>query len=153
MSMSIACQDHLLSSSICRWCFFVAMSLIWICFSARYKYIMKEGKNNLLFLLVTSYVEPSFSFAGSKPCDPSTGWLCLKTTTYLFVFPVANTLRAFRWCQSWAIWSSDYWNSFLAVPQIKFRALLASPDVFWIRALNAGNRTTKLPSPPGRLYP
>lgn len=59
-----------------------------------------------------------------------------------------NTLEAFRWCQSWNIGTTS-----LLFRKLKFRALLASPDVFWIKALHAGKRTTKLLSPPRLPYP
>lgn len=69
--MPTACRDHLLSYSACTCWFFVATSLIGINFSACYKYLVKEGKKNLKFLLVTSNVEFSFSIAGFKPRGPS----------------------------------------------------------------------------------
>lgn len=73
--MPTACQDHLLSSSGCKCWFFVATLLTGIYFSASYKYLVKEEKKNLKFLLVTSDVDDSFSIAGSKPRGPSSGCL------------------------------------------------------------------------------
>lgn len=87
MNKPIGCQDHLFSSSIRRCWFFVAMSLTWIYLSACYKYIVEEEKKkNLKFLLETSYVEPSFSFAGFRPRGPSAGELLLRKATYLRTF-------------------------------------------------------------------
>lgn len=64
---------------------FVAVSLTLSLFFCLLQIYSERGeKKILLFLLVMSYAEPSSSFVGSKPRDPSACCLCLKSTTYLF---------------------------------------------------------------------